>query len=230
MQGYTPALSRIAGNVKPRFIHSDVLAYVSTGTYGIETLRHAVILPIVRGWNAASIFVTWLCGTLTKQRIRKHRIFQSTVFTTIYISNKRPRIITDPKGNMWQILNIDTIPYFIVRHQKSDKQHTNSKIQAVTYRRIKHRHRRVQCYVKQKQIYTQFTKERACICRLTSCMLAHTQIWNCVDCYSEPRSVKKPMEKQEAVSETQGNCSLHVHGALRWTDERKFQNKLRVKR
>jgi len=47
MQGYIPALSRIAGNVKLHFRQSDVLAYVSTGTYGIETLRLATILPIV---------------------------------------------------------------------------------------------------------------------------------------------------------------------------------------
>jgi len=33
------------------------------------------------------------------------------------------------------------------------------------------------------------------------------------------------MEKQESVSETQGNCILHVHGALRWTEKEKFQNK-----
>jgi len=47
MRGYIPALSRIAGNVKPHFRQSDVLAYVSKGTYGIETLRLAAILPIV---------------------------------------------------------------------------------------------------------------------------------------------------------------------------------------
>jgi hypothetical protein len=89
MQGYIPALFRIAGNVKPHFRHSDVLAYASTGTYSIETLRHAAILPIVRGWNAASIFVIWLCGTLTKQRIRKHCIFQSTcLHRDIYLQQK----------------------------------------------------------------------------------------------------------------------------------------------
>jgi len=47
MHGYILALSRIAGNIKPHFGQSDVLAYVSTGTYCIETLRLATILPIV---------------------------------------------------------------------------------------------------------------------------------------------------------------------------------------
>ena len=47
MQCYIPALSLIAGNVKPHFRQSDVLAYVSTGTFGIETLRLAAILPIM---------------------------------------------------------------------------------------------------------------------------------------------------------------------------------------